>query len=208
MKHILLVMALIALVALVGCAAPAEQQAEVVDDDMPAMDDDAVEMDDEPDMMDTMDDDKEVMGLDNVEKLEGILKIGDYFKIMPTNKKLEVGDTYAFAHGITNPGLDQLNVQQTVEFVEARDTYMNPIQQADADTIMRWLDSERVSVVSVDRNGMEVVTIQFTVGDEIAPGVDTMKATYVFRILNHNADQLEGGSPKLYGITDFSIRVD
>jgi len=191
---------------LVGCAAPTEQ-VEVVDTAIPAEDavEDAIVEEEIAPPVEVVE--TQVLGTENIDILKDNIKINDYARILPSNTKLEAGDSYLFAHGITNPSLQTLNVQQRIEFVEAIDAYSNPIQKADIETITDWIASTKLVIFEVPSNEIVFREIQITVGDEMAPGVPTAKGTYKFKALLDDADKVAAGDPELIKISDFSVRV-
>jgi len=203
MKYLL---SILCILLLVGCSAPAEQ-AEVVEPTEPAPE--AVE-EPEPAKEPTgvVEEEAIVVGTDNIQKLEDLIKINDYARIYPSNTKANVGDSYIFAHGITNPSLSTINMQQEIQFVEAIDSYSNPFQNVDLETMKNWIDSTHFVIFEVGSNKMVVREIQITVGNEIAPGVPTPKGTYKFKASLSDADKEAAGDPDIYRISDFSVRVN
>lgn len=97
------------------------------------------------------------------------------------NKKAKVGDYVVFGLILNNlkPQTDSFLVD--VEFWEAKDNINNKIE-VDENTIKEWLIANNFKPFVLEHRESKFVPIIIKVGDEIKPGVKTVKGSYKFTV--------------------------
>jgi len=93
---------------------------------------------------------------------------------------LEVGESHVFALGIRNTFIEAEDFMVELEYKRAVNTRNNPIT-ADPDTMQTWVyENNYEDSYTLDQYKLLVLPVGVTVGDEIAPGKDTVPGTYYF----------------------------
>jgi len=113
------------------------------------------------------------------DKVKLSTKAGFLFNTYPAG--LQVGDTKIFPMAITNTFVDNEKFMVEVEFREAKDDRTNTIP-ADEATVMKWLERNEFKDYELEQYAQAFIPVGVTVGEEMAPGVDTAPGTYYYRV--------------------------
>ena len=118
---------------------------------------------------------------------------------------LEPGESHVFALGITNTFQDTERFQVELSFKEARDKSNNLITQAQASTMMGWVSENEFETYELEKYEQAFLPVGVTVGEEIAPGVETIPGIYYFDAVVLYDDN--NGPFDKYSELEFSVRV-
>lgn len=126
--------------------------------------------------------------------------------ILPVNyKKLKYGESFIFGLGVQNVLSLPDRYQVSMNFDKAYDRMTNPID-TDEDTMNNWVKTV-FEPFDLDSYTKETVSIKMQVGD-IKPGVRPKPGTYVFDIDILNAGGSSVSIRKEYGMAEISIKVE
>ena len=115
--------------------------------------------------------------------------IGIKINLEGNNKKAGINDYVVFGVLLNNAGVKTDNFLIDVEFFEARDSFNNKIE-TDSDVIKTWLNPSNFELFVLESQQSKFVPVIIKVGEEIKPGVSTVKGTYKFKIKSYT--EIEG----------------
>lgn len=118
---------------------------------------------------------------------------------------LEPGESYVFAHGITNTDLnsDKKTFRYKIEFKKARDTTNSPITVNES-MVLDWFENNDFSDPVLGKYEQNIIPLGVTVGEYIASNKKTRTGIYYFEIV---VEKDAGYTWKEYTEDEFSVRV-